>query len=50
MAFFSRFAESVLRAYVSVLDLTLLEGTEPPLPRKEDYLHALHEFQPIGSG
>jgi SpoVK/Ycf46/Vps4 family AAA+-type ATPase len=37
----ARFAEEVLRRYVSSLDLTSLEAAEPPLPQKEDYLAAL---------
>jgi hypothetical protein len=41
----ARFAEEVLRFYVSRLDLNLLEAREPPLPRKEDYLSVLANFQ-----
>lgn len=41
----ARFAEEALRFYVSRLDLTLLEADEPPVPRKEDYLAALANFQ-----
>ena len=37
----ARFAEDVVRVYVSSLDLTLLESGEPPLPGKQDYLAAL---------
>lgn len=37
----ARFAEDVVRVYVSGLDLTLLETGEPPLPQKDDYLAAL---------
>jgi SpoVK/Ycf46/Vps4 family AAA+-type ATPase len=33
----ARFAESVVRAYVSGLDVSQLEASEPPLPRREDY-------------
>lgn len=40
----ARFAEDVVRVYVSSLDLTLLEAGEPPLPRKEDYLAALGPY------
>lgn len=40
----ARFAEEVVRSYVSSLDLNLLEADEPPLPRKEDYLAALADF------
>ena len=41
----ARFAEEVVRSYVSGLDLNLLEAGDPPLPRKEDYLAALAGFQ-----
>ena len=41
----SRFAEEVIRSYVSNLDLNLLEAGEPPLPGKEDYLAALAGFR-----
>lgn len=41
----ARFAEEVVRSYVSSLDLNLLETAEPPLPRKEDYLSALARFR-----
>jgi SpoVK/Ycf46/Vps4 family AAA+-type ATPase len=41
----ARFAEEVLRTYVSNLDLTLLEARDPPLPKKADYLEALAGFQ-----
>jgi len=41
----ARFAEEVVRSYVSHLDLTVLEASEPPLPRKEDYLRALEDFR-----
>lgn len=37
----ARFAEEVVRTYVSGLDVTRLEAGEPPLPRKEDYLKTL---------
>lgn len=37
----ARFAEEVLRSYVSGLDLTQLEANEPPVPRKGDYLRTL---------
>jgi hypothetical protein len=37
----SRFAEEVVRRYVSSLDLNLLEAPEPPVPRKQDYLSAI---------
>jgi SpoVK/Ycf46/Vps4 family AAA+-type ATPase len=40
----ARFAEDVVRRYVSNLDLNLLQAAEPPLPRKEDYLAALRDF------
>ncbi len=39
----AKFAEQVIRAYVSQLNLNLLEASEPPLPRKEDYLAVLSE-------
>ncbi len=41
----ARFAEGVVRSYVSGLDLNLLEAGEPPLSRKEDYLAAVTGFQ-----
>ena len=41
----ARFAEEVVRSYVSNLDLNLLEADEPPLPRKEDYMSALVNFR-----
>ena len=41
----ARFAEEVIRTYVSSLDLTLLEAHDPPLPSKADYLAALPSFQ-----
>lgn len=41
----ARFAEEVVRSYVSSLDLNLLEAGEPPLPRKEDYLAVLAGFE-----
>lgn len=41
----ARFAEDVVRSYVSSLDLSLLEASDPPLPRKQDYLAALEGFQ-----
>jgi hypothetical protein len=37
----ARFAESVVRAYVSGLDLSQLEAPEPPLPAMEDYVREL---------
>jgi hypothetical protein len=37
----ARFAENVLRRYVSSLDLSALETQEPPLPGKQDYLETL---------
>ena len=37
----ARFAQDVVRSYVAALDLSLLEASDPPLPRKEDYLAAL---------
>ena len=37
----ARFAESVVRAYVSRLDLSQLEAPEPPLPTMEDYVKEL---------
>ena len=37
----ARFAEGVVRTFVAGLDLKPLEATDPPLPRKEDYLAAL---------
>jgi hypothetical protein len=40
----ARFAEEVVRSYVSSLDLNLLEAGNPPLPRKEDHVAALADF------
>jgi len=37
----ARFAQDVVRSYVAALDLSLIEASDPPLPRKEDYLAAL---------
>jgi AAA+ superfamily predicted ATPase len=37
----ARFAESVVRTYVSGLDLTRLEAPDPPLPAMEDYVREL---------
>ncbi len=39
----ARFSEGVVRRYVSGLDLSQLQATDPPLPRVEDYLSALEE-------
>jgi SpoVK/Ycf46/Vps4 family AAA+-type ATPase len=41
----ARFAEDVVRSYVSGLDLRLLEAKDAPLPRKEDYLAALERLR-----
>jgi SpoVK/Ycf46/Vps4 family AAA+-type ATPase len=40
----SRFAEHAVRTYVAGLNLTQLEATDPPLPRKEDYLVGLQDM------
>ena len=37
----AKFAEEVLRSYVSALDISMLESDNPPLPRVEDYLKAV---------
>jgi len=41
----ARFAEEVVRTYVSSLDLNLLEASDPPLPTKQDYLATLEGYQ-----
>jgi SpoVK/Ycf46/Vps4 family AAA+-type ATPase len=41
----ARFAEEVVRTYVSTLDLSRLEAADPPVPLKEDYLAALDGFR-----
>ena len=40
----AKFAEEVVRSYVSSLDLGVLEAEEPPLPRVEDYLKAIAKY------
>ena len=46
----ARFAEEVVRVYVSKLDVTQLEAAEPPLPCKEDYLAMLPGDSPRIAG